>query len=245
MKPFDDLDAPAGGHTQCTAQTIDVGQNDALARDRRTQRRGADSRIAGRRCDGRQWVAVSLRDIEDVGGAKSREVLRIVVSGAFSSADDNRREDRDALLALANEPIERAPGVESRDARGRRALTGDQADVVEAVAVEPSHRLQEGGELVALPGIEQRGEAVERIGRELLEIVGIHVVSSVRTAVRGSFTTKGTRQSVRRTQRATSQRGGRPAGRDSVLGWREAKRPATAAYRWRRPGDLFMTTHRP
>jgi hypothetical protein len=48
--------------------------------------------------------------------------------------------------------------------------------------------LQDGGEPVALPYVEQRCQAVERGGRELLEIVSIHVVSSVRTAVRGSFT---------------------------------------------------------
>jgi hypothetical protein len=108
-------------------------------------------------------------------------VLGVIVRVIGSPPDDNRREDYDALLAPADEAVQRTPRVEAGNARRGRALTGDQANVVKAVAMEARHRREEGGELVAVARVEQFAKSIEGVGRELLEIVGVHDVSSSRT----------------------------------------------------------------
>src|SRR4051794_10918249 len=100
-------------------------------------------------------------------------MFRVIIGIVGATTHDNRCEDYDALLALAHEPIQRAPGVESGHACRRRALTRDQADVVKAVAMEARHRVEEGCELIALACVEEGGKSIDGVGRELLEIVGV------------------------------------------------------------------------
>src|SRR5437867_104210 len=47
--------------------------------------------------------------------------------------------------------------------------------------METRHRLEKGCELIALARVEELGKSIEGVGRELLEIVGVHDVSSLRT----------------------------------------------------------------
>ena len=98
-----------------------------------------------------------------------------LVGLSLASADD-RRQNRDALLALANEATHRAPRLKARDARRGRALTRDETDVVPGILVEPRHGLEQRGELVAVAFIEKRRKRVEGVGRDLLECVGGHGV---------------------------------------------------------------------
>jgi hypothetical protein len=60
-------------------------------------------------------------------------------------------------------------------------LTCDQANVVKAVSMETRHSLGKGCELIALARLEELGKSIDGVGRELLEIVGVHDVSSLRT----------------------------------------------------------------
>src|SRR5204863_7916524 len=71
------------------------------------------------------------------------------------------------------------------DARRGRTLGRDQRDVVPAVLMEAAHRLEQRGEAVAVSRVEERGKSVERVGRDCLEFVGVHDVSSIRTGCPG------------------------------------------------------------
>ena len=63
---------------------------------------------------------------------KPRTALRVVVGGVRIATTDDRRQNRDALLALADEAAHRAPGLEASDARRGRTLRRDERDVVPA-----------------------------------------------------------------------------------------------------------------
>ena len=47
--------------------------------------------------------------------------------------------------------------------------------------MEAAHRFEQRGEPIAVPRVEERGKSVERVGRDGLEFVGLHDVSSIRT----------------------------------------------------------------
>jgi hypothetical protein len=64
--------------------------------------------------------------------AKAQDGSRIVVRGLSLTLADDRRQNRDALLALANEATHRAPRLKARDARRGRALVRDQRDIMPA-----------------------------------------------------------------------------------------------------------------
>ena len=88
---------------------------------------------------------------------------------------DHRSQDPDALLALADEAVELAPGVEPGDPSGVGPLTQDQQRVVEAVTVEAALH----GEPL-LPAL-RAGELCDPLGEALedVRLVGVgHVLSS-------------------------------------------------------------------
>jgi hypothetical protein len=62
-KPSDDLDAPASGNAERSAEIIDVCQHDSVTRDRLAEISGAASRISNGRSSGWQRFAICLRDI--------------------------------------------------------------------------------------------------------------------------------------------------------------------------------------
>src|SRR5476649_1242936 len=103
----------------------------------------------------RQRFAVRLIDVEHVRRAESTDGSRVVAFGLGLTSADDRRHDRDALLALANEATHRAPRLKPRDACRGRTLTRDETDVVPGVLVESRHRLEQRGELVATAFVEQ------------------------------------------------------------------------------------------
>ena len=77
------------------------------------------------------------------------------------TATDDRHENRDALLALAD---------------------------------KAAHRLEQRGEALAVSLVEERGESVECVCRERLELVGGHDVSSIRTRLERATRTLLTRR---------------------------------------------------
>ncbi len=85
--------------------------------------------------------------------------------------------------------------------------------------MEAPHRLQQRRESIAVPLVEQRGEFVECVCRELFEFVGLHVVLPLNGLAVGSFArTEGPRQPGGRTrQRGRAERRGDVSGRASGL----------------------------
>src|SRR5206468_8971925 len=103
----------------------------------------------------------SLRNVENVRRAEADDGLRVAIRCLGFLASNDRREDRDALLALANEPPKLPPGVEACHPRRVGPLPADQADVMEAVAMELRHRLEQRGQAFALPLCERGAQMVQ------------------------------------------------------------------------------------
>jgi hypothetical protein len=79
----------------------------------------------------------------------------------FTATSHDRREDRDALLAFANEAADTPPGVKPRHASRTRPLRDNETDVVQTVAMEAAHRLQQRDEPFAATLLEQGRELVQ------------------------------------------------------------------------------------
>src|SRR5215470_1118135 len=93
----------------------------------------------------RQFVSAGLADIEYVGGAESEQLAlrrdRFFWSRftLFALAPDHGCQNEDATLAFVDKAAERIPGAKAGDSGCVRFLPGNEHDVSETVAVEPSH----------------------------------------------------------------------------------------------------------
>jgi hypothetical protein len=74
-------------------------------------------------------------------------------------------ENGDAASSTAHMAVQGHPPVEAGQVRRVRTLRGDQADVFDAVAVEPLVGTKHGGQRVAVSAVESVGEGVEWHGR--------------------------------------------------------------------------------
>src|SRR5207244_4380805 len=104
---------------------------------------------------------------------------RFVFFRSVVAALQDRRKDGDAFLTLPNEAAHCSPRVETRYSSRGRPLRHDQADIVQTVTMESRHRFQQRGKAFAATLLEQGSELLQRFGRALLEIVGVHNVSSL------------------------------------------------------------------
>jgi hypothetical protein len=108
------------------------------------------ARITGGFARLRERFAIGLLDIEDVRSAETHDCSRVVTFGLVVASDDDRREDRDTLLALADEAIQLAPRLETRHARRRRTLARDEGDVVPRILVKRRYGPEQRGEVIAV-----------------------------------------------------------------------------------------------
>ncbi|HEV8363388.1 MAG TPA: hypothetical protein VGQ52_07705 [Gemmatimonadaceae bacterium] len=111
----------------------------------------------------RQRCSVRLFDIEDVGGAKSCDDPRLFFVSLVATTPQNRRQNRDALLAFPYEASDAPPGVIASDTRRGGTLRDDKTDVIQAVAMEPRHRFQRR-ETVGVSLLEQLRELLRKTG---------------------------------------------------------------------------------
>lgn len=110
-----------------------------------------------------QRLAFGLRDVEDEARAEAEAPgFGLFDDGLlFRSAVHHRHEDEEALLALSDASAQGLPRGEPGDAGGVGLLRQDEADVVEAVAVEPSHGLEEVAQVLGPAGFEGVGQEGE------------------------------------------------------------------------------------
>ena len=116
---------------------------------------------------GSSWPSVCERSKTGTGLKPRMTRLVVVVLGALVvgvGLVDHRRENPDALLALADEAVQLAPGVVPGDPGGVGALQHDEQRVVEAVVVEPALH----GEPV-LPAL-RAGELCDPLGQPIEDV---------------------------------------------------------------------------
>src|SRR6187200_512776 len=100
----EDLNTSTTGRSERAVQVLEVVERDATRCNGGLESGRLRARITGGCGRFRQGLAVGLRDIENVRCAEADNRLGFAVRGVGIPPRGNRRQDGDALFALANEP---------------------------------------------------------------------------------------------------------------------------------------------
>ena len=103
--------ASAARRAQGAAKVVDRFERDALSENRGLERGRLGARIACGLAGLCERLAVGLLDVEHVRRSEAQDGSRVVALGLRLASADDRRQNRDALLALPNEATHRTPAV--------------------------------------------------------------------------------------------------------------------------------------
>ena len=127
------------------------------------------ARLALYHPDLRQFLAISLADIENVSGpeASDRTGSLFLFLFVFRLPANDGSEDHDSLLALLHEAAQLVPGAEAGDMARIRFLGGDQQNVAEAECEFPDYVNSKKKAMVACIFLRSRVNIVRTISRPL------------------------------------------------------------------------------
>src|SRR5262249_37190176 len=122
--------------------------------------------------DLRQFLAISLAHIEDVGSAKAddggggfRQLFVVLRSPA-----NDRSQNHNALFTLLHEAAKLVPGAEACDVAGIGLLRSDEQDIVKAVAVKVPDGFEITREGLTVSGVQCSDELLRGSFRDFLDL---------------------------------------------------------------------------